>query len=114
MLCDQQRATAGAWHRVIVVRLFDVQRIDRYLVHRHGMCVVIRMYVGIRVSLLGGAGEAPAGALAPATMHAPAYITQLRHAGTARVVTYPGCVHIGAATATLSGALYQRYTSKHF
>lgn len=48
---------------------------DRYLVRRRGMCVVIRMYLDIRVFPLGGR-ETRAGALVSATSHAPAYMSR--------------------------------------
>ena len=57
---------------IVAVRGFLV---DRYVVHRHVMCVVIRTHLCTRFFLVGGGGrEARAGTLAPATKHAPAYM----------------------------------------
>ena len=39
------------------------------------MCVVIRAYLDTRVFPVGGGREARAGTLAPATKHAPAYMS---------------------------------------
>ena len=47
--------------------------VDRYVVHRHIMCVVIHMYLDTLLAR-GGGREARVGALAPATRHAPAYM----------------------------------------
>ena len=55
---------------------FPWRGVNRYVVHRHVMCVVIRAYLDARFFPVGGGGrEARAGTLAPATKHAPAYIS---------------------------------------
>ena len=45
------------------------------VVHRHVMCVVIRMYPDIRFLPVAGGREARAEALVPATRHAPPYMS---------------------------------------
>ena len=92
--------------------------VDRYVVHRHVMRVVIRAYLDTRFFSVGGGRrrEARAGTLAPATTHAPAYmslnISFTLVPDTAWGRTYPGCalpvmsMRIGTAMAVLCGSLY--------
>ena len=50
--------------------------VDRYVVHRHVVCVVIRTHLDTSFFPVGGEErEARAGTLAPATKHAPAYMS---------------------------------------